>query len=283
MPPTCFLPSETSNLWRRRYFNAQLRLLGIQDHALFGFTTSQEGLFLAEMTVTMPANSVAVELGTFLGKSARYLALGTLCSGSKLFCVDPFKQGPDAFDGWDRFLLGSYRNVAVLNIETSLSQSQLITESPETEHVICYQGSSSFVANNWWQIYTSRFKGQPSGEKGNLDNVTFLFIDGDHTRCEQDYEEWLPLLTPWAMVVVDDVLVNGAYGPFGPDNTIHRMQKEGWKLYANLGKLVFLTRDLGWWHLRREAVWSSAVSVSAHGPCDTETASGGPASTDPLG
>lgn len=144
-----------------------------------GWTSEEELRWLAEQTQGLPHSSRVVEVGVFLGRSAKAL-LDNLDWGSTLYCVDPYEDYEDegvraAVDS------GTWSDVfqeAVSNL------SQQHREGPAT---VFFREPSTRAA--------LRFHDH---------TIDMIFIDGDHS-----YSSVLADITAWERTVKPGGLICG--------------------------------------------------------------------------
>jgi hypothetical protein len=139
--------------------------------AIEGWLTEPEALVLYQMAQLAPANGMAVEVGSWLGRSSAVIA-----QVRPLYCVDDFMTGPERTDGKafpSDFFSQFKKNTAGLP-------------------VIPLKGKSLEMAAQF-SLPTA-----------------FLFIDGSHDydSVRADVEAWAPKLISGAVVVFHDVQPN---------------------------------------------------------------------------
>jgi predicted O-methyltransferase YrrM len=149
------------------------KLLIRRYHRISTHLTHEEKVTLYFLASKLKRSSIAVEIGSFLGNSACFLALGLGRKG-RLYCVDTWKN--DAMDDpslpprdtFDEFFRNTrdFRKIIVPLRGTSISVAE------------------SFDAR-----------------------IDLLFIDGDHSYrgCLKDWVSWRPFLAPSATVVFHDI------------------------------------------------------------------------------
>jgi len=135
-----------------------------------GYLHPLEGRFLFWMGRKVPPRGLALEVGSFKGKSAGFLAAG-LTSGARLACVDTWRNDAMAYDqpadSWPQFVANT-------------SQYQ--------DRIEAHRGTSPEVAGRWRQ------------------SLDLLFIDGDHSYegCRTDCQSWLSFVRPGGWVLFHD-------------------------------------------------------------------------------
>jgi predicted O-methyltransferase YrrM len=140
--------------------------------SIFTHLTSQEKRKLFELAQRLPPNSFAVEIGSYLGASACFIAAG-LKSNSKLICIDTWKN--DAMSE-------GYRD----------TKEEFINNTKRfSDKIIMIQGFSKDVVDQVKKITTA---------------IDFLFIDGNHSYegVKTDWDLYSPLLKSGSCVVFHD-------------------------------------------------------------------------------
>jgi predicted O-methyltransferase YrrM len=160
--------SQKNLLWNGAFLTTTL--LTYKYDEIFTHLTNDEKLTLYLLAVKLKAPAVAVEIGSFLGASACFMALG-LSRKVLLYCVDTWNN--DAMDEpprdtFDEFLWNA-RNFS--------------------RKIVPLKGTSASIA-----------RGFDCG-------IDFLFVDGDHSYegCFNDWSSWSRFLKPGAVVVFHDI------------------------------------------------------------------------------
>lgn len=165
--------------------------------AIPGWLSEDEAITLYELARSLPANQpVAVEIGSWLGKSSLVLSKGLKGKTQpKLYCIDPFNGDADAVD---KAMYG--REMSTLDRtleETFLDNMRRHNVEDVVRPLVGY--SFEFAAD---------FK----------EPIDLLFIDGNHDYAAvlQDYEQWSPLLKPGGLIAFHDVVMEPDPDPVGP-------------------------------------------------------------------
>lgn len=163
---------------------------------LSGLVAEDTGLRLADLAAEVDPQRAIVEVGSFRGKSASYLAEGARCGkGAHVWAVDPWDLAgnPDGKHGYAR---KTTRQVFTAQI----AQMGL------ADQVTAIRGFSVDVAKVW--------AGPPIG---------LLFIDGSHEYedVKADHEAWSAHLAAGAVVVFDDYGTRPNPGVMRYVNEIH--------------------------------------------------------------
>ena len=150
-----------------------------------GFLHPMEGHALAYLAAMGPGRGAVVEIGSYLGKSTSYLAMGTRTRGSgTVFAVDHFLGSPE-------HQAGQRHEDAVLARDGTLFDAFLrnMAVGGFTDIVRPLRTGSLDAAREW------------SGP------IRLLFIDGDHSyqATRADFEAWTPHLEPGGLAAFHDV------------------------------------------------------------------------------
>lgn len=244
-----------------------VQLIRMLDPTTGGWLSENESNLLVSLATVLPKRSTVVEIGSFMGRSTRYLAAGTRYSGSRLICIDPFTSSgigePEACQQFYRKLApqGSLSNF-------TWNMGLVFPDDKETEHVSVWQTTSHKEAKAWSHA--------PS-----MPPIDLIFIDGNHQEAYEDVLAWEPHLASHAMLAMHDTTCGGIYGPHGPDNTVFLIQQErGWKPWTRVDSLTCLIRDEGdFWKTRFES--ASEGRTAPGGSTEGRTAPGdGPRGTE---
>lgn len=159
--------------WFRLRCKAMARWPGVLNEAkqVTGHLTHLEGCCLNQLAQTVPTNGTALEVGSFKGRSAAYIASAFQPSNAKLYCVDTWMSQAM-----------SQKEEDVFGVFKKNTQSW-------SDHIVPMRGNSQEVAKRW--------PGTP---------IDFLWIDGDHSYegCRNDILSWLPFVREGAIVAFHD-------------------------------------------------------------------------------
>jgi predicted O-methyltransferase YrrM len=151
----------------------RFNLKGHQDAwKIFTHMTTLERLLLYKLGLKLRGNAILVEVGSYLGASACFLASAVEDRGAraKVHCVDTWQnQGMSEGerDTWEEFLKNTIRYRKV---------------------IIPQRGFSTDIAENF------------------TEEIDLLFLDGDHSyeQCRRDVIAWLPHLKPGGYIIFHD-------------------------------------------------------------------------------
>jgi predicted O-methyltransferase YrrM len=168
--------------------------------AATGFMPVDEGLALCE-TAAYAAVGPVLEVGSYCGKSAVYLAAGAREAGQKVVTIDHHRGSEEHQPGWE------YHDPGLVDpgagqIDTLPRLRATLFGAGLEDDVIAIVARSSAVAEMWRT---------PLG---------MLFIDGGHTEAaaRKDYEGWAHWVAPGGALAIHDVFpdpADGGQAPFG--------------------------------------------------------------------
>lgn len=164
--------------------------------ALSGLIPAEVGERLAGLASEVPSRRAIVEIGSYRGKSACYLAAGAQAgAGAHVWAVDPWDT-PGNVDGFGN----EVRRLKFADPATRAIFDQQVASMGLAPHVTALQGFSVDVAGAW-----------------DGPTVGLLFIDGNHSvkAVRADFQAWRRHLVPGAVVAFDDYLGAGQNGGVG--------------------------------------------------------------------
>lgn len=167
--------------------------------SIFTHTTLAERAKLLELSQGLPDNSIVVEIGSYLGASTCFLALGCQLNYSKVYAID------------------TWTNISMSEGCRNTFNEFIRNTAPLQQWIIPLQGLSKDVAQSF---------------DGGID---LLFIDGDHSYegASSDLEMWLPKVKNGGVVVLHDYCWSKGVRRAVREHLAPR-QIEGGKLLDNL-------------------------------------------------
>jgi len=168
------------NLIKRLFW--QLKLFPIKAFkGIDGWLTNNEAWGLYTIAQKLPANAIAVEIGSWQGKSTYCIAKGL--RNGKIFAIDPFNAGSGVGDE------GNIKIYQERKANRDLQSSFLnnMKTLGVSEKIIIKKGfSNEFYAD--------------------FDQINFLFIDGDHSieGCKSDYDNYAPKVIKGGFIAFHD-------------------------------------------------------------------------------
>jgi predicted O-methyltransferase YrrM len=181
--------------------------------AATGFMPAAEGLALSETAEAYAAAGPVLELGSYCGKSAIYLAAGVRAARARglrrqVVTVDHHRGSEEHQPGWE------YHDASLVDpvtgrLDTLPRLRATLAAAGVEDDVVAIVGRSADVARLWRT---------PLG---------VLFIDGGHTdaAAQADYEGWVPWVAPGGALAIHDVFPDPAEGgqaPFLIYRRVHR-------------------------------------------------------------
>ncbi len=158
-----------------------------------------EGLALYDAAAAYAGRGPVLEIGSYCGKSAIYLAAAARAAGQLVVTVDHHRGSEEHQPGWE------YHDPALVDpatgrIDTLPALRATLAAAGLEEDVIVVVGRSAEVARLWRT---------PLG---------LLFIDGGHTEraAADDYRSWAPWVAPGGALAIHDVFPDPADGGRAP-------------------------------------------------------------------
>src|SRR5690349_14024184 len=180
-----------------------------------GFMPEAEGLALYETAAAYAPAGPVLEVGSYCGKSALYLAAGVRAARAagtrqQVVTVDHHRGSEEHQPGWE------YHDPGLVDPATgrldTLPRLRATLAAAEVENdVVVVVGRSADVARLWRT---------PLG---------MLFIDGGHTdaAARWDYEGWVPWVAPGGALAIHDVFPDPADGGQAPFRIYRRALASG--------------------------------------------------------
>ncbi len=165
-----------------------------------GYLHELEGRFLYWLARRVPPGGLALEVGSFKGKSSGFLAAG-LPTGARLACVDTWQNDAMPYDA---------RGDVLAEFKANL-------RAYEDRVEIC-RGRSSAVAAGWHRP------------------IDLLFVDGEHSYegCSGDLKAWTRFVSPGGWIALHDSSEEGvrsAIDQFFPPSR-RRASLCAWSIFA---------------------------------------------------
>jgi hypothetical protein len=163
-----------------------------------GYLPAAEGLALYEAGLDA-ARSVPgaplVEIGTWCGKSALYLATAAAEAGTVLFTVDHHHGSEEQQPGWEHHD-PDLVDPRTGRLDTLAAFRRTIAEAGVEDVVVAVVGESATVARHW------------------TTPAALVFIDGGHgvEPARADFRGWSPVVAVGGLLAIHDVFPNPADG-----------------------------------------------------------------------
>ncbi len=164
-----------------------------------GFMPPEEGIALYQAALTVASLGPLLEIGTYCGKSALYLAAAAREGGGVVVTVDHHRGSEEHQPGWE-YHDPSLVDAVVGRIDTLPVLRRTLYDAGVEDVVIAVVGDSATVAGLW---------STPLG---------MVFIDGGHTEdaAQRDYDAWAPKVVAGGLLVIHDVFPDPADGGQAP-------------------------------------------------------------------
>jgi MMP 1-O-methyltransferase len=183
--------------------------------AATGFMPEPEGLALCETAEAYAVLGPVLEVGSYCGKSAIYLAAGVRGARARgvrqqVVTMDHHRGSEEHQAGWE------YHDPALVDPATGLIDTlprlrATLAAAGVEDDVVAIVGRSADVARLWRT---------PLG---------MVFIDGGHTdaAAQRDYEGWAPWVAPGGALAIHDVFPDPADGGQAPFRIYQRALASG--------------------------------------------------------
>lgn len=152
--------------------------------SLSGLISNDQGREMARLASCVPPDQAIVEIGSYKGKSACFLAYGAGLNGAHVYTIDLW-DSPENVDGKHHYA----------SSETRIAFKNAVHLMGYEDRITSIQGSSTSIAKAW----------KVPGPR-NLP-VGLLYIDGDHSEesVKSDFTSWYPHLATNTIVIFDDL------------------------------------------------------------------------------
>lgn len=191
-----------------------------------GFMPPREGRALYAAAAQVADRGPLLEVGTYCGKSAIYLAAAARPAGSRVVTVDHHRGSEEHQPGW-AYHDESLVDPAVGRLDTLPRFRRTIHDAGLEDTVIAVVGRSADVAALW------------------STPLALVFIDGGHTEraARRDYESWAPLVMHGGRLVIHDVFDDPEDGGQAPRRVYERALRSGaFRERSRTGSLRVLER-----------------------------------------
>ncbi|SFT64704.1 Predicted O-methyltransferase YrrM [Actinopolyspora lacussalsi subsp. righensis] len=194
-----------------------------------GFMPDSEGTALFETAMAYLADGVAVEIGTYCGKSAIYLGAAAAATGGLVVTVDHHRGSEEHQPGWE------YHDPELVDpaderLDTLGRFRRTISDAGLEDRVMAVVGGSTALAAIW------------------RTPISMLFVDGGHTdeAASADFEGWSPWIHRGGALVLHDVFPDPADGGRAPYRIYRRALDSGeFREVSVTGSLRVLQRVSG--------------------------------------
>jgi len=194
-----------------------------------GFMPADEGRALYDTALDYLDDGVAVEIGSYCGKSTVLLGAAAQQTGGLLYTVDHHHGSEEHQAGWE------YHDASLVDPVTGLFDTlptlrHTLDAAGLDNHVVAVVGRSPVVARGW------------------RTPLRFLFIDGGHTEeaAQRDFDGWAPWVQPGGALLIHDVFPDPADGGRAPFHIYRRALDGGeFREVRVVGSLRVLERIAG--------------------------------------
>jgi MMP 1-O-methyltransferase len=194
-----------------------------------GFMPADEGRALYDTALDYLGDGVAVEIGTYCGRSTVLLGAAAQQTGGLVYTVDHHHGSEEHQAGWEYHDTSMVDPVSGL-FDTLPTLRRTLDGAGLDDHVVAVVGRSPVVARGW------------------RTPLQFLFIDGGHTEeaAQRDFDGWAPWVQPGGALVIHDVFPDPADGGQAPYHIYRRAVDGGeFREVRVLGSMRVLERIAG--------------------------------------
>lgn len=179
-----------------------------------------EGLALHEYALSCAVDGPFLEVGSYCGKSAIYLASAARDSSRLLFALDHHRGSEENQAGWE-WHEPDLVDGDIGRMDTLPTFRRTIFDAGLERTVVAVVGDSPLVAASWETP------------------IALLFIDGGHGSepAHLDYEGWSPKVKPGGTLLIHDVFPDPADGGRPPYEIYLRALDDGFTEFAATGSL----------------------------------------------
>lgn len=206
----------------------QSRLFRLAD-TVTGFMPADEGRALFEAATCFLDGGVAVEIGTYCGKSTVLLGAAAAATDSVLFTVDHHHGSEEHQPGWE-FHDTTFVDPVSGRFDTLSTFRRTLDAMDLADNVVAVVGRSAVVARGW------------------RTPLQLLFIDGGHSEeaAQQDFDGWATWVAVGGALVIHDVFPDPRDGGRPPYHIYCRALDSGeFKEVTCVGSLRVLQRISG--------------------------------------
>jgi MMP 1-O-methyltransferase len=204
------------------------RLFELADRVT-GFMPADEGQALHDAALRYLDHGVAVEIGTYCGKSTVLLGAAAHARDSVLYTVDHHHGSEEHQPGWE------YHDTSLVDEVTGLFDTlptlrHTLDEAALDDTVVAVVGKSTVVARGWRAP------------------LQLLFIDGGHSEeaAQRDFDGWAKWVSAGGALIIHDVFPDPRDGGQAPYQIYCRAVESGAFVERSvLGSMRVLERVAG--------------------------------------
>lgn len=194
--------------------------------SITGFMPEDEGRALFDAATRFLDGGVAVEIGTYCGKSTVLLGAAAAATSSVLFTVDHHHGSEEHQAGWE-FHDTAFVDPVSGRFDTLPTFRRTLDAMNLDDNVVAVVGHSAVVARAW------------------RTPLQLLFVDGGHSEeaAQQDYDGWAKWVAVGGALVIHDVFPDPRDGGRPPFHIYCRAVDSGeFREVAAVGSLRVLQR-----------------------------------------
>ena len=190
-----------------------------------GFLSEHEGSALFEYCEKFCIGGVAVEIGSYCGKSACYLGYACKKNNSKLFSIDHHHGSEEQQYGEEYFDedIYDFDEKRVNTLPLFLENISKFNLTAHIEPIIDTSENASKLLQS---------------------DIDFVFIDGSHTfeSARNDFACWSPKIREGGILAIHDIYDTEMEGGQAPREIYLKALDEGYELLKRVASLVILQK-----------------------------------------
>lgn len=185
------------------------RLFELAEEVI-GFMPADEGRALFDAAVAALDDGIAVEIGTYCGKSTVLLGAAAATTGSVLYTIDHHHGSEEHQPGWE-FHDTTMVDPVSGRFDTLPTFRRTLDAAGLDDTIVAVVGKSTVVARGW------------------RTPLQLLFIDGGHseTAAQQDFDGWAKWVSVGGTLVIHDVFPDPRDGGRPPYHIYCRAVESG--------------------------------------------------------
>lgn len=185
------------------------RLFELAEEVI-GFMPADEGRALFDAAVAALDDGIAVEIGTYCGKSTVLLGAAAAATGSVLYTIDHHHGSEEHQPGWE-FHDTTMVDPVSGRFDTLPTFRRTLDAAGLDDTIVAVVGKSTVVARGW------------------RTPLQLLFIDGGHseTAAQQDFDGWAKWVSVGGTLVIHDVFPDPRDGGRPPYHIYCRAVESG--------------------------------------------------------
>ena len=193
-------------------------------NSLKGYMPLHEGEALAKWAEKFSKVGPILEIGTFGGKSAAFLAYGSRKNNQIVYTID-HHQGSEEHQLGEEYFDQENFDETLNRVNTIPLLQKNLEEVKEITNIIPIIGDANTISQSWQT------------------RLGMLFIDGSHSfeSASNDYENWKHLIEKHGALAFHDIYEDPSKGGQAPYKVFQKAINDGFKIFDRVDTTVCLT------------------------------------------